>query len=222
MDEPQTREFSGTPTTTIAAGNTVIAGGDQGAKIDDVVVVVGYPSISIENHATTTGNGAVDSVVSTTPTLSTLGNDAMASTMLEIAVGDESHDGPVSYRNIADILRDAPLVEEEQEEEAFLIEAEEQVEWEHTIKRRSIEKNATWSLTKLPAGHKAIGLQWVFKLKKNYEGEVIMHKARLVGKGYVQRQGVDFDEVFASVARLDIVCVILVMAANCGLAGGSP
>ena len=50
----------------------------------------------------------------------------------------------------------------------------------------AIEKNATWSLTKLPAGHKIIGLKWVFKLKKNSEGEVIKHKVRLVAKGYTQ------------------------------------
>ena len=51
----------------------------------------------------------------------------------------------------------------------------------------SIEKNSTWSQVKLLAGHKAIGLKWVFKLKKNSDGEVIKHKARLVAKGYVQR-----------------------------------
>jgi hypothetical protein len=40
---------------------------------------------------------------------------------------------------------------------------------------------------KLPAGHKPIGLKWVFKLKKNADGEVVKHKARLVAKGYVQK-----------------------------------
>lgn len=51
----------------------------------------------------------------------------------------------------------------------------------------SIEKNQTWALTELPAGHKAIGLKWVFKLKKDTNGEVVKHKARLVAKGYVQK-----------------------------------
>jgi hypothetical protein len=54
----------------------------------------------------------------------------------------------------------------------------------------------------------------VFKLKKNTTGEVIKHKAHLVAKGYVQRQGVDFDEVFAPVAWLDTVRAILAVAAN--------
>jgi hypothetical protein len=56
----------------------------------------------------------------------------------------------------------------------------------------------------------------VFKLKRNAEGEVIKHKARLVAKGYVQKQGIDFEEVFAPVARLDTVRLILALAANRG------
>jgi hypothetical protein len=80
----------------------------------------------------------------------------------------------------------------------------------------AIEKNSTWSLCTLPVGHKAIGLKWVFELMKNTTGEVIKHKAWLVAKGYVQRHGVDFEEVFAPVARLDTVRTILAVAADRG------
>lgn len=71
-------------------------------------------------------------------------------------------------------------------------------------------------MCRLLVGHKPIGLKWVFKLKKNSEGEVVKHKARLVAKGYVQKKGIDFDEVFAPVARLDTVRLMLAMAANRG------
>lgn len=71
-------------------------------------------------------------------------------------------------------------------------------------------------MTKLLVGHKPIGLKWVFKLKKNADGEVMKHKARLVAKGYVQKKGIDYEEVFAPVARLDIVKLILALAANRG------
>jgi len=47
-------------------------------------------------------------------------------------------------------------------------------------------------------------------------GEVIKHKARLVAKGYVQKHGVDFDEVFAPMARLDTIRLLLALAANRG------
>jgi hypothetical protein len=78
----------------------------------------------------------------------------------------------------------------------------------------SIRENGTWELCDLPAGQRPIGLKWVYKLKKNPAGKVIRHKARLVAKGYAQRAGIDFDEVFAPVARLDSVRVLLAVAAH--------
>jgi hypothetical protein len=53
----------------------------------------------------------------------------------------------------------------------------------------SIEANRTWVLSVLPAGHKAIGLKWVFKVKKDPQGKIIKHRARLVAKGYAQHEG---------------------------------
>uniref|UniRef100_A0ACD5ZX98 Uncharacterized protein n=1 Tax=Avena sativa TaxID=4498 RepID=A0ACD5ZX98_AVESA len=81
---------------------------------------------------------------------------------------------------------------------------------------QSIDDNNTWTLTSLPPGHRAISLKWVFKVKKNEHGHIVKHKARLVAKGYVQRQGVDFEEVFAPVARLESVRLILALAAHRG------
>ena len=75
----------------------------------------------------------------------------------------------------------------------------------------AIEDNLTWRLTSLPPGHRAIGLKWVYKVKKDAHGEVLKHKARLVAKGYVQQHGIDYDEVFTPVARL-----MLALAASAG------
>ena len=77
----------------------------------------------------------------------------------------------------------------------------------------SIEENDTWVLTDLPQGHRPIGLKWVFKLKRNEQGEIIKHKAWLVAKGYVQQHGIDFDEVFAPVARMESIRTLLAVAA---------
>ena len=49
-----------------------------------------------------------------------------------------------------------------------------------------VKRNQTWELADLPAGHRAITLKWVFKLKKDEAGAVVKHKARLVAHGFVQ------------------------------------
>jgi hypothetical protein len=50
----------------------------------------------------------------------------------------------------------------------------------------SIIQNRTWEISELPKDHKAIGLKWVFKVKRDPAGNVAKHKARLVAKGYAQ------------------------------------
>ncbi|KAG7594688.1 Zinc finger CCHC-type [Arabidopsis thaliana x Arabidopsis arenosa] len=83
-------------------------------------------------------------------------------------------------------------------------EAKESEEWIKACEDEinSINKNKTWDLVELPHGAKPIGLKWVFKLKRNSDGSINKHKAQLVAKGYVQQYGIDFDEVFALVARI--------------------
>lgn len=76
----------------------------------------------------------------------------------------------------------------------------------------SIEENNTWELMDLPEGAKVIGVKWIFKTKLNERGEIDKFKSRLVAKGYHQKQGVDFYEVFAPVARWDTMRSILALA----------
>jgi hypothetical protein len=78
---------------------------------------------------------------------------------------------------------------------------------------KSIEENKTWSLVDLPAGHKPIGVKWVFKVKRDEHGNIVKHKARLVAKGYVQQRGIDFDKVFAPMARMESVRLLVALAA---------
>ncbi|GJX40486.1 retrovirus-related pol polyprotein from transposon TNT 1-94 [Tanacetum coccineum] len=62
-----------------------------------------------------------------------------------------------------------------------------------------------WTLVDLPNGKRAIGSKWVFRNKKDERGIVIRNKARLVAQGYTQEEGIDYDEVFAPVARIEAI-----------------
>ena len=79
---------------------------------------------------------------------------------------------------------------------------------------QSIEKKNTWELTTLPKDHRAIGVKCVYKMKKNVHGEVERYKARLVAKGYEQRHGIDYDEVYAPVARMETIRLLISLAAQ--------
>jgi hypothetical protein len=68
----------------------------------------------------------------------------------------------------------------------------------------------------LPSGWCAIGLKWGFKVEKDECGIVVRHKARIVIKGYAQRQGIDYEEVFAPVACMEAVRLLLALAAQEG------
>jgi hypothetical protein len=71
-------------------------------------------------------------------------------------------------------------------------------------------------LVDLPAGHRPITLKWIFKLKKNEAREVVKYKARLVARGFVQQEGIDYDDAFAPVARIESIRMLLALAAQKG------
>ncbi|WVZ88501.1 hypothetical protein U9M48_035018 [Paspalum notatum var. saurae] len=135
---------------------------------------------------------------------------------------------PLRFRTVDNILGDASLPGQavrELDEQLFLASAEEpptleaskaDVRWRRAMEEQmaSIEENKTWELVDPPVGCKSIGLKWVYKVKKNERGDVVKHKARLVAKGFMQREGIDFEEVFAPMARMDSVRLLLVLAAT--------
>ncbi|GJZ99618.1 putative ribonuclease H-like domain-containing protein [Tanacetum coccineum] len=73
-----------------------------------------------------------------------------------------------------------------------------------------------WILVDLPKGHRAIGTKWVFRNKKDERGIVIRNKARLVAQGHTQEEGIDYDEVFAPVARIEAIRLFLAYASFMG------
>ena len=103
-------------------------------------------------------------------------------------------------------------------EPANYAEAKDDPAWRVAMEQelKAVEQNRTWELVPLPAGHRPITLKWVFKLKKDELGAVTKHKARLVACGFVQQEGVDYDDAFAPVARMESVRVLLALAAQEG------
>mgnify|MGYP004610905809 CR=1 FL=1 len=79
---------------------------------------------------------------------------------------------------------------------------------------RMIEKNKTWKLVDKPQNKEIIGLKWVYKVKYNEDGSIQKYKARLVAKGYSQQPGVDFNETFAPVVRMETIRTVLALAAQ--------
>jgi len=75
-----------------------------------------------------------------------------------------------------------------------------------------IEKNNTWELVPRPHDKNVIGTKWIFKNKLNENGEVIRNKARLVCKGYAQQEGIDFEENFAPIAKLEAIRMFLALS----------
>ncbi|CAI7807941.1 unnamed protein product, partial [Closterium sp. NIES-54] len=77
-------------------------------------------------------------------------------------------------------------------------------------------ENQTWTLTNLPPGRKALDCTWVLCVKTDAEGRLERRKTRLVIKGFQQREGIDFQEVFAPVAKAPTLRLLLAAAAVCG------
>jgi hypothetical protein len=145
---------------------------------------------------------------------------------------DAYHGGePLRYRTIENLLCDQPvsglvphdleaqwhLARDDREPQSFA-EAERYVTWRAAMQSEMdvVEKNDTWELVDLPRGHSAVTLKWVFKLKRDEDGAIIKHKAHLVARGFVQRKGIDFDDTFAPVARMESVRLLFALAAQEG------
>lgn len=79
-----------------------------------------------------------------------------------------------------------------------------------------IEKNSTWELVNRPRDKLAIGVKCVYKTKLNLDGFVQKNKARLVAKGYFQQSGVNFNETFALMTRLDTIRTLIALATQKG------
>ncbi|GJW34721.1 putative ribonuclease H-like domain-containing protein, partial [Tanacetum coccineum] len=104
----------------------------------------------------------------------------------------------VKPKKISDALEDESWVDAMQEE----------------LLQFKIQK--VWILVDLPKGKNTIGLKWVYRNKKDERGVVVRNKARLVTQGHRQEEGIDYDEVFAPVERIEAIRIFLAFASFMG------
>lgn len=81
---------------------------------------------------------------------------------------------------------------------------------------QSIVKNQVWELVTLPKAKRPISLKWVFKTKTGPTGKVVKHKARLVVCGFLQKPDIDYKEVFAPVAQIEMIRTLVAIANSKG------
>ncbi|GJY65605.1 retrovirus-related pol polyprotein from transposon TNT 1-94 [Tanacetum coccineum] len=102
----------------------------------------------------------------------------------------------VEPKNIKDAMADSTWIEAMQEE------------------LHQFDRLQVWELVDKPFGKNVIKLKWLWKNKKDEDQTVIRNKARLVAKGYAQEEGIDFEESFALVARLEAIRIFIAYAVH--------
>ena len=79
---------------------------------------------------------------------------------------------------------------------------------------QELKKNQTWDLVPKPKDVKPISCKWVYKVKTRIDGSVGRYKDCLVAQGFSQQYGLDSDEMFSTMAKITIVCVLIALAAS--------
>ncbi|GKA12079.1 putative ribonuclease H-like domain-containing protein [Tanacetum coccineum] len=101
-----------------------------------------------------------------------------------------------------------------QEEPKKVIQALKDTSWIESMQDKLLQfkLQKVWTLVDLPNGKRAIGTKWLYRNRKDERGIMIKNKARLVAQGYTQEEGIDYDEVFAPVARIEAIRLFLAYA----------
>jgi hypothetical protein len=78
----------------------------------------------------------------------------------------------------------------------------------------SLMQNGTWDRLPLPKGIKLVRCKWVYKTKYASDGSIARHKVRLVPKGFTQVGGIDYNETFSPIAKMNSICLVLAIVVS--------
>ena len=134
---------------------------------------------------------------------------------------DSEEEEIVRYRSIQSIYDETDLLCSEfslllaKEPSSFSLAAKQEV-WRSAMKEEisAILRNNTWTMVKPNKDIRPIGVKWVFRVKKDSMGKVVRYKIRLVVKGYAQKQGIDYDEVFSPISRIESIRILITIVAK--------
>ncbi|GJZ38991.1 putative ribonuclease H-like domain-containing protein [Tanacetum coccineum] len=124
----------------------------------------------------------------------------------------------IFHKSERGIFDEASYDEEGEEEPKKIFEALQDDSWVQAMQEELLQfkLQQVWVLVDLPHGMKVIGTKWVYRNKRDERGVVVRNKARLVAQGYTQEEGIDYDEVFAPVARIEAIRLFLAFASFMG------
>ena len=134
---------------------------------------------------------------------------------------DSEEEETVRYRSIQSIYDETNLLCSElcllfAEEPSYYSLAAKQEVWRDAMKEEiyAILKNKMWIVVKPQGDIKPIGVKWVIRVKKDIKGKILRYKERLVVKGYAQKEGIEYGEVFSHVARMESIRILIAVAAQ--------
>ena len=118
---------------------------------------------------------------------------------------------PSSYSNYVALM--CNLIDEEP---TCFEEATKKKEWMDSILKeyQSIIKNDVWDAVPRPKDKSVVSLKWIFKTKHSTDGSIEKYKERFIAREFSQKEGIDYEETFAPIARYTSIRTILSLAAK--------
>nr|GEW50927.1 hypothetical protein [Tanacetum cinerariifolium] len=137
------------------------------------------------------------------------------------AYNDRDEGAEADYNNLETVISVSPIpstrVHKDHPKEQIIGEVNQDLDdesWVEAMQEELLQFKLlnVWTLMDLPHGKRTIGTKWVFRNKRDQRGIVVRNKARLVAQGHRQEEGIDYDEVFALVARIEAIRLFLAYA----------